>query len=189
MSDEESTDLASAFRSPVLSETAEKFALLLEKRMVSGHSDTDNRQWAIVEMGVPVESFERIRALILRTWKLEKSTLEAVDAERDRVRAGYWEIYRRAMEKEKLGDALRALDAVARLEGLDQPTRVEIGLNQGGITNAARETISSLIARMQELKSGKAVRSLKAIQEENHRAMNGHANGHHRTIIDVETGD
>lgn len=163
-----------------LSEAAEKFMLLLERRMIEGHSDVTNQHWATVELGVPLESFERLKALILRSWKLEARTYEAICGERDKVRVGYWEIYRRALEKEKLGEALRALDAIARLDGLDQPSQIAVTIGQGAITNQARETIASLLGRMRELSSGKATRSLKGFREANGHTTNGHS------VIEVE---
>lgn len=143
-----------------LSPTGERFAMLLEKRMLEGHSDAANRSWATTSMGVPYERFIRIKALIVRSWSIEASTWEGLCEQRDSARAKYLEIYRLAIERENLPMALRALDSIVKLDGLERepvsPTTVNVSLGTG-ITNNARETVARLIAKAKDLATTKTM--------------------------------
>lgn len=158
-------------RRPVLSEAAESFMRLLEERMLEGKTDVSNRHWAIYEMGVPEDTFEKLKALILRSWKIDSSTYAKTVELRDITGAQYLHVYNLALEKGNLSAALKALDSFSRLHGLDQPSLAPVTLGGGGITNSVRENVLRLLDRMQTLSDGARIVN----------ASNG-SNGHHKKL-------
>lgn len=135
------------------SPTVLKFVKLLEQRMLEGHSEASNRTWATLEVGVPLEKFLQIQAILLKQWNLNGLPADVARQQRNVIRRRYEFLYQKSIEKDRLKDALHALDAMVKLDGLDTPPEgsVEAGIVGGLITNAARESIGRLIEKARNL--------------------------------------
>jgi hypothetical protein len=150
-------ELAKADESATLvdenSPTIRRFVEMLEQRMLEGHSEASNRTWATLELGCPPAKFQLIQSIILKQWKLAGTTTEVTSQRRDQIRQQYQHLYKEALNKGKLKEALHALDAQVKLDGLDQPPEgsLEDKIIGGAITNAARETVGRLVAKAREL--------------------------------------
>lgn len=168
------------------------FVKLLELRMLEGHTEASNRTWATLDLGVPLETFEKIQATVLKSWKLAGTTQEVTSQRRDQIRQQYQYVYKMAVEKEKIKDALHALDSMVKLDGLDHTPEdsLKLTLTGGAITNTARENIGNLMNKMRELAMKGVPRpiALPPVDEEaSNGHSNGHTNGHGPTIIDLRS--
>lgn len=133
--------------------------------MLQGHSESSNRTWATVDLGCPLDMFNRVQLTILKAWKLAGTTAEVTEQRRDTVRQQYQYLYQQAVEKGKLKEALHALDAQVTLDGLDQPPEgsLESKIIGGVITNAARSQLAELMNKAREL-AGRGVPKAIALQ-------------------------
>lgn len=135
------------------SPTVRRFVELLEERILEGHSEASNRTWATVELGVPMAKYDQLHAMVLKAWTLA-GTPQAVTTElRNVARKRYEYLYKVAVSKGKIKEALHALDAQVKLDGLDQPPEgsLEDKVIGGMITNAARATLSGLMQKARHL--------------------------------------
>jgi len=130
-----------------------KFAGLLEQRMLEGHTEASNRTWATLDLGVPLKQFEDVQRIILKAWRLDGVPADVTRDQRDVIRQRFNHVYRVAIKAGKIKEALAALNALVKLDALDQP--IEGSLEQkivgGVITNAARETLGALMKKAREL--------------------------------------
>lgn len=134
-----------------LGEPIEKFVLELEDRMIRGHRDSRNREWA-ASVGVEGEKYTRIKADIQLSWRNEGRSKQDVEAKRDELRAKYREVFRVAMERENLGAAVRALEGLAKLDSLTQDvTLVQVSAESATITNRSRERVIELLDKAKDL--------------------------------------
>ncbi len=123
--------------------------------MLAGRSELRLRDWAKNEMGIPEEAFTRMYGGIKMSWQ-RAMTFEAFCEARDINRARYLDIYTRAMLKDQFGTALRAIDSVVKLDGLEQPAQLQVTLGAittpgQGITNTARDQVAQLVNKMKQL--------------------------------------
>lgn len=129
----------------------EKFVMLLEERMARGYRDTQNRVWAAT-FGIEHEQYDRIRAEILRTWRLETKTVASSSAMRDELRVRLLMVYNLALDKCHFGAAVRALETIAKLDGLlEDSTVIDVTVTAGQITNRSRERVMDLMKKAKEL--------------------------------------
>lgn len=134
----------------------EKFTVEMEQRMLDGETEISVRRWAVEELGVPIEHFERLKSLILRTWSLGTRTMAEVIEERYQLRAMYLDIHRQAKGKGKFKEAIKALDSLRELMGLDAPSEINLSVGSGeapgqlSITAQARGEFAQLIETMRE---------------------------------------
>ena len=156
----------------------QKFLLLLEQRMVDGHSKESNRSWAKQMIpGLSDELFNRFVAMVLTTWKMDVTTVEGREGIKDTLRAQYWDVYREAKASGKLKEAIAALDSIGRMEGVEAPTVFQV---QGvpTITNTSREIVATLLERASQLAAGQQKRleskTLDAAFVELKNGKNGH---------------
>lgn len=140
------------------SPTVQKFVKMLEHRILEGHSEASNRSWALTELGVPREKYEQIHAALMKAWSLAGTPAEVTKQLRDVARKRYEYLYQMAVKKEKIKEALHALDAQVKLDGLDQPPEgsLEDKIIGGVITNAARAQLAGLMEKA-KLLAGKGV--------------------------------
>ena len=135
------------------SPTVRKFVALLEERILQGHGEASNRSWALTEVGVPAEKFDQLHAMLQKAWTLAGTPADVTKRLRDVSRKRYEYLYQVAVKKEKLKEALHALDAMVKLDGLDQPPEgsVEASIIGGVITNKAREIMGALMNKARDL--------------------------------------
>lgn len=161
----------------VVGDPIEKFVMLLERRMIQGFREKATRLWA-ASFGIEGDTYDRIRAEILRTWKLETKSKEVVDCLRDELRVRYLHVYNLAIGDGQFGAAVRALDSIAKLDGLVQDTTlidVNVGVS-GQITNRSRERVMDLMRKAKELSAASKI--IDVPSNGNGSGSNGHgANG------------
>lgn len=135
------------------SPTVRGFIEMLEQRILEGHSDASNRTWATVELGVPMAKYDQLHALVMKAWTLAGTPAQVTVELRNTARKRYEYLYRVALEKGKIKEALHALDAQVKLDGLDQPPEgsLEEKLIGGVITNSARATLAALMQKARGL--------------------------------------
>lgn len=169
------------------SPTVRKFVAMLEQRMLEGHSEASNRTWATLDLGVPLEKFNQIQAIVLKGWRLAGLPADVARQQRDIIRQQYQYLYKEALSKHKLKEALHALDALVKLDGLDVPPEgsLEAGVVGGMITNAARAELAELMKRARSL-AERGVPKPIALPPGNENGANGHSrdsNGHDVPMI------
>ncbi len=165
--------------------------------MLQGRTQKQCQKWAI-GLGLPAEKpddlFFQMWTQIKNSWQSNTLTFADFCDKRDTARARFNDIYNRALA---CGDgehqwtpnyqaALRALEGIIKLDGLEAPGQVEITVAAAGqITNSTRDNVMRMIERMKQLaasreaedpKIGAAIARLEA--------ANGHGNGH--AVIDVD---
>lgn len=124
---------------------------MLEDRMKRGMSSIYNQHWAEEELGIDAPTFKKFEALILHVWTEGRVTLESLNARRDLHRTRLTELYLKTLDKDDFKTALKALDSLARFDGLDQPGQLNITLNKGQITNEARSNVMTLLEKMKAM--------------------------------------
>lgn len=135
------------------SPTVRKFVSMLEHRILEGYSDAANQTWATVELGVPLAKYQQLHAILMKAWTLAGTPAQVTLEQRNIARKRYEYIYRKAIEKEKLKEALHALDAQVKLDALDQVPEgsLEDKVMNNVITNAARATLAGLMDKAKQL--------------------------------------
>lgn len=134
------------------SPSVRQFVGLLEKRILEGHSEAANRTWATTEMGCPVAKYEQIHAILMKAWQLAGTPAQVTDQLRNIARKRYEYLYQMAVKKEKIKEALHALDAQVKLDALDQVPEGSLEGQIGGvITNVARAKLAELMGKAREL--------------------------------------
>lgn len=178
-----------------------RFMRLLEERMLGGESRESLLAWAC-GLGVPEPTFAEAYKTVRLSWKTAGTTFADLSDKRDVARARYMLIYRKAMKQSNLMAALKAVEKMVDLDGLEQPIQVNhtLGGAQGSITNLAREQVASLVDKMRMLaakQAGVIDRQLNAALDEVDRKITG-TNGHSKTnghdprnadVIDVGDDD
>lgn len=161
------------------SPTVRKFVSLLEQRMLEGHSEASNRTWATLDLGVPLDKFQQLQSIVLKAWRLAGLPADVAKERRDVIRQQYQYLYRVSLEKGKIKEALHALDAQVKLDGLDTPPEgsLEDKVIGGVITNAARAQLASLMQKARELAERGVPRPLPLAQPGGD-FESDHANGH-----------
>lgn len=174
-----------------VNKTLENFLVAMEQRLLNGQSIIATRIWARKNHNVDAKSYARYLDIIRGTWRLEGTTLFVIQTRRDEYRAMYREIYREAREgamredgidARALAVGLKALDAMAALDGLTSPdVTVQInqmiaqsqgstGLSQPDkveLTNRVRERTQLLLQTMRDRAvqhSAMATRAVQGIQ-------------------------
>lgn len=135
----------------------EKFTEDLENMMIAGHSSVAIERWALLGYKIDRDQIEQLKTLIRRNWALESQSMHQTRARRDALRVKYLDIYDRAMMQDKFIPAVKALDSIAKMDGLMQDinlTQVNVAgseTNTGQsavITNGVRERIAQLAETM-----------------------------------------
>lgn len=159
---------------PDFTESIKKFAEMLEEKLLGGYGEAHIRKWATVDVGVPWHVVQKIREMIRASWKIVYRE-GAIDDQRAGLRAMYLKVYRDAMAIKKLDTAVRAIEGIARLEGLDAPQVVAMSVH-GQITNVPRTEFSTAINRLGTLLESKTIQKLRAAKPgEVIESTNGHA--------------
>src|SRR5579885_539875 len=109
-----------------LTPTVREFVLELEQKMLKGSSSQVCASWAKEHYGLNEEEFKKMEALVLHIWSEGGVRVENFIEKRDKHRARYTDLYVKALESGKLGVALRALDAMSRMDGFDAPQQINI---------------------------------------------------------------
>lgn len=166
------------------SPTVRKFIALLEQRILSGHSDADNRSWALTEVGVPSAKYDEMHAILMKAWKLAGLPKDVTVQLRDTARKRYEYLYKMAVGKEKIKEALHALDAMVKLDGLDQPAEgsIEDSVLGGIITNVARAKLAGLMVKARELAERGVPRPAALPPGISGEEEPSNSNGHHKVI-------
>ena len=135
----------------------ENFITDLEQRMIAGESVFKTRRWAMRDYKIGKELFDRYTQIIRGTWALEGTTSWVLSARRDELRQMYRRVYNEAMESEEpqLYVAIKAVDSMAKLDGLHAP-EVTVNVDARGQPGAAEtakspELTNRLRQRTQEL--------------------------------------
>ncbi len=153
---------------PALSaEHLDLFREQLENMIVAGHSITSMRRWAKSAYGVEADIMMRIKNEIERMWVLESQNSATVRRRRDDLRMKYFAIYEAAMAEGKFIPAVKALDGVAKLDGLVSP---DIHMTQVNIDDKKSTTVD-VRARILELTEKMKARSEKRV-EQNEKIIN-----------------
>lgn len=156
----------------------ERFLLDLESKLLRGGSLIQIRAWARREHGIKGDSFDRYVQITKATWKIETLSPKTLTDRRDESRQLYREIYREALvaaeiEPKHLGIALKAVEAMDRLDGLSTP---DITINVGAqadlsastqeeLTNKTRERTMLLIHEMQRRAERHAASAARSIED------------------------
>lgn len=132
----------------------EKFTEELENMMIAGHSTSAIERWAFLGYKMDRDQLEQLKVIIRRNWALESQSIHQVRARRDALRVKYLHVYDCAMASEKYLPAIKALDSIAKMDGLMQPdvNLTQINMDSPGqstqITNGVRERIAQLAETM-----------------------------------------
>lgn len=150
----------------------ERFVEELERMMIAGHSQMSLLRWAMTSYSVDSTMLSRFQDMVRRSWAIESQTAGQIKARRDNLRLKYLEVYEAAMGAEKFIPAVKALDSIAKLDGLMDPdinlTQVNIGqsiqgTHPGQITNGVRERIQQLSETMRLRAEQRATQNSKII--------------------------
>lgn len=134
------------------SPTIRAFIGLLEMRILEGHSEASNRSWATTQMGCPPAKYEQIHVILMKAWQLAGTPAQVTEQLRNIARKRYEYLYQMAVKKEKIKEALHALDAQVKLDALDQVPEGSLEEKIGGvITNVARAKLAELMGKAREL--------------------------------------
>lgn len=132
--------------------------LQIEEMILDGRSSESVRNWAVVDMSCPEPLFNKLRGLISESWRRDGRTVRTLCEIQDETRARYKRVFARAMDKGRLETALRALDSMARLDGLDQP--IEINHTVSQITNTSRQKLAELIDKARGIAASRTLKIL-----------------------------
>jgi hypothetical protein len=158
----------------------EKFIIDLEERMRLGHSYMSNAKWARVR-GIDSKSFRQYVDVIRGTWRLEGATVFATHQKRDEYRQMYRVIFADSAQyaretgcPKNRAIALKAVDAMAKLDGLMAPD-VTVNVDARGadargyagslqnLTNKTRERTQQLLMMMRERAEKHAEKTQRAL--------------------------
>ena len=165
-------DVDDSVEEPEFELPVDKFAEELERMMIAGHSIVSIRRWAKASYRVEEDVLTRIQDMIRRSWALESQTLHQTKARRDALRLKYLEVFERAMYQDKFIPAVKALDSIAKLDGLMSPdvnlTQINVGEvaqapGQTQITNGVRDRIAQLSETMRLRSEQRAIQNSKII--------------------------
>jgi hypothetical protein len=157
---------------------------LIEAKLLEGQSEQAVLAWA-TDLGVHHLTFRRMLMLVKETWRREATTVQGADALRNELVSKLFEVYRRALAKNKLEAATEALDKIAEFMMIKAPTVLIAGNGQqAAITNASRERATELLDRMRMLREKKEAYEAGAIDVSARVVPNGSngsngSNGHH----------
>lgn len=162
-------EMADDPRSELARDPMQKFVAELERQMKRGVSRASRLVWATQEIGVDLQTYERLEALIIRTWRQAGRTLESLEEERAEKEQMYLEVFHDALEAGKHAEAIKALDSIREMKGIDVPEQIQVGLYVGqtgsglnsGITNDSRTVVASLIAEMRRRVKGETLGQLR----------------------------
>lgn len=133
----------------------EQFVEELERLMLAGHSFSSIRHWAMREYSVDKDMLNQLMQMVRQTWALESQTVAQTKIRRDHLRVRYFEVFEAAMASGDFLPAVKALDSVAKLDGLTSPdvNLTQVNVNSGGaytgqITSGVRERIAQLADTM-----------------------------------------
>ncbi len=171
---------------PTRESAVRRFMRLLEEKMLEGRTRDALLAWS-VELGIPEPTFAEAYKTVKLTWKTSGDTYADICEKRDLNRARYMLIYRKAMKQANLMAALKAVEKMVDLDGLEQPIQVNhtLGGVQGSITNLARSQVASLVDKMRMLAAKQAgvidaelTTALDAVEAKvGANGTNGHSNG------------
>lgn len=182
---------------PTRESAIQRFMRLLSEMMLEGRTREHLLSWAM-SLGVPEPTFADAYKAVKLSWKTAGATYADLCDQRDINRARLLLIYRKAMKQSNLMAALKAVEKMIDLDGLEQPIQINHTLGtvgtQGSITNLAREQVATLVEKMRVLaakRAGAADPLLSAAMDEVDRKIagangsNGHkTNGHNGHSID-----
>jgi hypothetical protein len=121
---------------------------LLEEKMLKGEASWLCMKWMEDELGINKEQGKRLEALILFIWAESGTNIDNFVAKRDKHRARYMDLYRRARDAGKLHMELKVLEAISRMEGFDAPAQLDININgRSMITSQARNNVIELMEK------------------------------------------
>lgn len=158
----------------------ERFIVELETRMTHGATYMSNARWARTQ-GVDGESFRRYVDVVRGMWRLEGATVFGTHQKRDEYRELYRTIFTDSVEYAKATGcpknraiALKAVDAMAKLDGLMAPD-VTVNVDARGadargyagslqnLTNKTRERTQQLLMMMRERAEKHAEKTQRAL--------------------------
>lgn len=150
----------------------EQFVEELERMMIAGHSILAIRRWAMLGYRVDEQMLSRFQDMIRRSWAIESQTMGQIRARRDALRVAYFEVFQRAMDQNKFLPAIKALDSIAKMDGLMSPDVNLTQINVGGpqtdkpvsITNGVRDRIHKLGETMRLRAEQRAIQNSKLIE-------------------------
>ena len=155
-------------RAPELN--VEQFVEDLESMMIAGHSNASIRRWAMQYHHVDAKTLVTFIDLVKKSWAIECQTIAQTKIRRDHLRVRYLETYDAAMADGEYLPAVKALDSIAKLDGLTSPDvnltqvmNVGSGSYPGQITSGVRERIQSLAETMRLRAEQRAISSGKVI--------------------------
>ena len=128
----------------------ERFAEELERMMIAGHSQLSLKRWALSTYGADENILYRFQEIIRRSWQTESGCLAQVKQRKDFLRLKYLEIYEQAMRCENYLPAVKALDSIAKMDGLmdGDVNLTQVNINGEQITNGVRDRIQQLAETM-----------------------------------------
>jgi hypothetical protein len=150
----------------------ERFVEELEQMMIAGHSINSIRRWAMTSYSVDDSMLSHFQDMIRRSWALEQQTVGQIRRRRDHLRVKYLQVFDAAMKLDKFMPAVKALDSIAKLDGLAEPdvnlTQINVGgqvqgAHSGQITNGVRERIKQLADTMKLRAEQRALRNTQII--------------------------
>jgi len=143
----------------------ERFAEELERMMIAGHSQLSLKRWALSTYGVNETVLSRFQDMVRRSWAIESQSLAQVKQRKDFLRLKYLEIYEKAMIAENFYPAVKALDSIAKMDGLmdGDVNLTQVNINGEQITNGVRDRIQQLAETMRLRAEKRATDNLRII--------------------------
>lgn len=136
----------------------EEFLVELERKIIVGATWRARRLWAKTEYNVDEETVNKVEALIRHGHRIQMIDHSSVFSKREDLRQKYLLIFHDTMEAGDYKNANKALDSLAKLDGLIGPD-VHNNLNitvpgSTDVTSQTRDRIQQLFNRMRELAGG-----------------------------------
>ena len=177
--------------SELLSPVGEKIVREIEQKRLGGWTERACITYARDELGVPEPLARRYLAIIHKSWETRTKTYDEICRQRDLVRARMWAVYEMAFSDGDAKHALKALEAIAKLDGVNHVGSIDGEISSGHITNHARDNVMTLIHKMRTLAHAHAGQLTPGNTVEVS-SGNGHSNGKngkHHAVIDVDDED
>lgn len=142
-----------------------RFASLIEEKLLMGVAKWEIYHWASKTLGVPADITKRAINYIRGAWNERLGGTK--EQKRDGVRVLYLRVYREALQMKKLDLAGEILDKLVALDDLSMSEAREEGVSIGvQITNAPRQEMGGILARVGELMSSRTIQRLKDTRPE-----------------------
>lgn len=150
----------------------ENFLTELEQKLRVGESTLRIRSWAKRVHGVRSDSYKRYEAIIRGMWVIEGTTMFVANQRRAELRQLYMQIYQQSLEVDDLRVAVKAVDSMAKLDGLIDADVVIVDAKSDGLvgtkdelTNRTRLRVQELLGTMQERAARHAAHATRAITQ------------------------